>query len=82
MPSVGISKVTLLQKRDSVQVEEGMKLIDCPCPLLLGADVTVDQASQRSFFVSGNRNQAPVGRIGVPDVLGDLYAVLPVRLAG
>ena len=53
-----------------------MKLIDCPCSLLLGADVAVDQASQRCLLISGNRNQAPVGRIGVSDVLGDFDAVL------
>ena len=76
MPSCRIPQITLLQEGDSVQVEECVKLIDCPCSLLPGADVAVDQASQRCLLVGGNGNQAPVGRIGVPDVLCDLDAVL------
>ena len=82
MPLLRPFQIASLQERDSVQVEDCVHLVDGPCPFPPVRDVAVNQTSERSLLACWDWNQTPVRGVCVPDVSGDLDAVLLVRLAG
>ncbi len=79
--SYGELDVALLQMGHSFLVEDRMKLVDDLGPLLLHEYLERDDGAHRSLVLAGNRNEAPCLRLCTPEIFGNAYCIIAVRLA-
>lgn len=80
-PALIAGKIRLLEKREAILVEDRVQSVDRLGAVLDCSIILVDHRPQLRLFLGGNLQCGPVVTVCIPDIAGELYAVLPVGLA-